>query len=374
MRLAAEGSSSGSVGFSRRFFISPVLLFISLSVLSFSVQGAAWARGDISAKAAVVMDSQTHRILYAKNADLKLKPASTTKLVTAMVALDRLNPDKMVRISREAAYTPSIAPHLRPGDIVSVHDLLYLALMRSINGAAVALAEAVSGSESAFAVLMNEKAASLNAKDTRYVNASGLPAPGQYITASDLALILDGALRYPLIRQIINTKEKDMYISGRHVYLQNTDKLLWSDDDLIGGKTGYTRAAEHCLVFAASKGDCTLVTSLLGERERGRLWLDGKRLLEKSYLVANGVAPPEIYKSSVVLTSYEPGRHRHIRRRHVMRRGHRRLLARHHAVKRHAVRHNMHRSRRVRLIARHYLHHKHKKRFIVKKRRKNLAA
>ncbi|MDA8085312.1 MAG: D-alanyl-D-alanine carboxypeptidase [Nitrospiraceae bacterium] len=317
------------------------------------------------------MDSQTHRILYAKNADLKLKPASTTKLVTAMVVLDRLSPDKMVRVSKEAAYTPSIPPHLRPGDVVSVRDLLYLALMRSINGAAVALAQAVSGSESAFAVLMNQKAASLNAKETHYVNASGLPAPGQYITASDLALILDGALRYPLIRQIINTKEKDLDIDGRQVYLRNTDKLLWSDDDLIGGKTGYTRAAEHCLVFAASKGDCTLVTSLLGERERDRLWLDGKKLLEKSYLVANGEAAPEIYKSHVVLTSYEPARH-HIRRHHVLRRWHRKSAVKHYRVhyrvKRRMARRHMLRNQRVKLIARHYLRHDHKRRYLHKKR------
>ncbi len=266
------------------------------------------------------MDGQTHRILYAKNADLKLKPASTTKLVTAMVVLDKLSPDTIVVIGRNAAYTPSISPRLRPGDRVTVRDLLYLALMRSINGAAVALGEAVAGSESSFATLMNAKVASLNAKNTRFVNATGLPAPGQYITAENLAVILDSALKYPLIKQIINTREKDLYIDGRHLYLRNTDKLLWSNDDLIGGKTGYTRAAEHCLVFAASKGDCTIVTSLLGEHVRGRLWVDGQKLLEESTQVSNGTAQPEIYetpvKSPVVLTSYEPSRHvrRHLRR------------------------------------------------------------
>ncbi len=264
------------------------------------------------------MDGQTHRILYAKNADLKLKPASTTKLVTAMVVLDKLNPDSVVIVSKDAAYTPSIAPRLRPGDRVTVRDLLYLALMRSINGAAVALSEAVSGSQSSFALLMNEKVASLNAKNTKFVNATGLPAPGQYITASNLAIILDSALKYPLIKQIINTREKDLYIGKRHLYLRNTDKLLWADDDLIGGKTGYTRAAEHCLVFAASKGNCTIVTSLLGEQIRDHLWSDGQKLLNQSVQVANGTAQPEIYetKNPVVLTSYEPVRHgRHLSRR-----------------------------------------------------------
>ncbi len=335
------------------------------------------------------MDGQTHKLLYAKNPNLRLEPASTTKLVTAMVALDKLYPDAMVRVSRRAAYTPSIAPHLRPGEMISVHDLLYFALMRSINGAAVALAEAVSGSESAFTVLMNQKAASLGAIQTRYVNATGLPAPGQYITASDLALILDGALRYPLIRQIIHTKQKEMDVDGRHVFLRNTDELLWSDGNLIGGKTGYTRAAENCLAFAASRGDCTLVASLLGERERGNLWLEGKRLLEKSYLVANGTTPPEIYKSPVVLTAYEPARRRiwsrsrrRYRRRRLMARHYRRLrlkkrmpmkrqllskrLAANPHVKSHIKRRIRHRRRR--LMARRYRRHPVKKRVPLKRK------
>ena len=360
-----ENSSSGHIGFSKAVLF--LVFFISFLFLT----GVAWAKADISARAAVVMDAQTHKILYAKNADLKLMPASTTKLVTAMVVLDRLDPAKVVRVSRDAAYTPSIAPHLRPGDMVTVRDLLYLALMRSINGAAVALAEAVSGSESSFAVLMNQKAASLNAKDTRYVNATGLPASGQYITADDLAMILAGALRYPLIREIINTKEKDLVIGGRSVYLRNTDRLLWADDSLIGGKTGYTRAAEHCLVFAASKGDCTIVTSLLGERVRDSLWLDGKKLLEKSYLVANGTAPPEIYQSPVVFTSYEPGRRVRHRIRHRLMRH-----VRHH-VRRHLVRHRMVRWHHIRhrtVVSKHYRRHLHKRKFIAKKRRRNISA
>ena len=399
MQLTGKGPSGSVLSGKSKIPIVPAFLFFSFfSVLFFQTakSGAAQAQIPVHARAAVIMDGQTHKLLYAKNPDLKLKPASTTKLVTAMVVLDKLAPDTLVTVSRRAAYTPSIAPHLRPGERMSVRDLLYFALMRSINGAAVALAEAVSGSESAFTVLMNQKAVSLGAKDTRYVNSTGLPARGQYITASDLALITDGALRYPLIRQIIHTREKDLDVDGRHVFLRNTDELLWSDDNLIGGKTGYTRAAEHCLAFAASRDGCTLVGSLLGERQRGNLWFEGKRLLEKSYQIANGAAPPEIYKSPVVFTAYEPLRRRvwrrHIRRHRRMRflarryrrlraarllAARRRLLAkryrRHHPVRRRArVRCRLRRRRtaaarraslrrkqllrrRVRLIARHYL-------------------
>lgn len=379
---------------SRRTTLSKFFSFIavfSLFATVFISQSAIAQNIPVTARAAVVMDGQTHRILYAKNPDVKLMPASTTKLVTAMVVLDRLNPDQVVVVSKRAAYTPSIAPRLWPGARVTVRQLLYLALMRSINGAAVQLAETVAGSQAAFARLMNAKAASLGAKDTRFVNATGLPAPGQYITAENLAIILDSALKYPLIRQIINTKEKDITVGRRRLYLTNTDKLLWSDDNLIGGKTGYTRAAEHCLVFAASKGGCTIVTSLLGEPIRNHLWSDGQKLLDESELVASGQAKPEIYetpvKSPVVLTSYEPRHHfrrriirhfrRHVRkrfvRRHVVRKAH---IARkyHHVVRkahpirrvrRRFIRHrNLTAKRRVRELGKKILSHRHRARVL----------
>ncbi len=361
-----------------KFIPFAAVFFLFSSVL---ISRSAIARNiPVTARAAVVMDGQTHKILYAKNPDMKLMPASTTKLITAMVVLDRLNPDQVVVVSKRAAYTPSIAPRLWPGARVTVRQLLYLALMRSINGAAVQLAETVSGSQAAFARLMNAKAASLGATDTRFVNATGLPAPGQYITAENLAIILDSALKYPLIKQIINTKVKDITIDGRRLYLANTDRLLWSDGNLIGGKTGYTRAAEHCLVFAASEGDCTIVTSLLGEPIRNHLWSDGQRLLNESELVVSGQAKPEIYethvKSPVVLTSYESRRHfrrriiRHFRRplrRHFVRR----RFAKRHIVRRpHLVKRFHHIVRKARLIRRPH------RRFIRHKylRHKNLTA
>lgn len=339
----------GSVSGSRRLQ-AVILSFISI----FLFAGFAWA-DDIGARAAIVLDGSTGRILYAKNPELKLMPASTTKLVTAMVALDKLNPDSVVTIRADAANVPSVSPHLRPGDKVTVRDLLYLALMRSINGAAVALSEATAGSQQAFVPLMNQKVASIGAVNTRYANASGLPDPGQYVTAHDLSRIMIAALKYPLIKQIINTRETSITIGRRSLYLRNTDKLLWADSGLIGGKTGYTRAAEHCLVFAASKGDDTLVAAILGDPVRDYLWRDGHTLIEKSYQVASGKAEPEIYvndsrQGPVVLTSYNPYGScstRRVSRRHIRHR-----LARRVRLRRHHVWHRRH----VRHIARHYRH------------------
>jgi D-alanyl-D-alanine carboxypeptidase (penicillin-binding protein 5/6) len=255
------------------------------------------------------MDCETDRVLYAKNPNLRLLPASTAKLVTAMVALDRLSADSVVVVGRNAAWTPSVSPRLRPGQKLFVRDLLHLALMRSINGATVALAEAVAGSEEAFARMMNEKAASLGAVNTRFVNASGLPGPGQYITAHDLARIMKASLGYDVIRQIISTREIVLDADGRNYHLRNTNRLLWAEDDIIGGKTGFTRAARHCLTFAASKGGCTLVGSILGEPYRDLLFSNAENLLSQGYLIAQGLAAPEIYmnapESPVVYASYD---------------------------------------------------------------------
>ena len=255
---------------------------------------------DISARAAVVIDGSTGNILYAKNPNVKLFPASTTKLVTAMVVLDRLDPETVVTVSQEAANTPSVSPHLRAGEKLKVRDLLNIALIRSVNSAAVALAEAVSGSEEAFAKLMNAKALSIGAESTRYVNASGLPGDGQHITAFDLALIMKQALGYPMIVEIVNTRAQQIYTEGgRKILVRNTNHLLWTDEDMVGGKTGYTRAARHCFVCAGQKGDKVLVAAVLGESVRSELWHDASTLLERGDDVLSKKREPEIYYTSI---------------------------------------------------------------------------
>jgi len=287
------------------------LALMILPAVSYAVPGV--FAGEIAARSAVVIDGSNEKILYAKNPNWKQPPASTTKLVTAMVAMDRLNPDSIITISSTAAYTPSVSPRLRPGERFTVRDILYLALMRSVNGAAVALAEAAAGSEDAFAVMMNEKAARLGADSTHFINASGLPGPNQYITAFDLAKVMRESLKYPLVQDALGTRTKEIYSAdGRRLFLKNTNQLLWSDDDCIGGKTGYTRAARHCFVSAARKGQSTIITAVLGDSVRDDLWGDSKVLLAKGYDVIAQKTEPLIYFSSsdespVVLASYDAG-------------------------------------------------------------------
>ncbi len=315
-----------------------VQLFFVLFFLLFAGRPAwndAYA-AEVGARAAVVIDGATDKILYAKNPDSKLLPASTTKLVTAMVVLDNISPDAVITIGATAADTPSVTPHLRTGERFKVRDILYLALMRSVNGAAVALAEATAGSEERFVALMNEKVSSLGAENTRFVNATGLPAPGQYITALDLTKVMKASLQYPLIKEIINTRTMDIHSTeGRRIFVKSTDQLLWVDDELLGGKTGYTRAARHCFVCAAQKGGNTLISAVLGESVRDDLWRDSQTLLNRGYDVITQKTEPVIYFSNVedtpvVLAAYKGGADkRHKIARHRTSRGARLAAHRH---------------------------------------------
>lgn len=226
----------------------------------------------VTAKACIVLDDKG-AVLYEKNSSIKHPPASTVKLVTAMVALDRLDPAKLVSVSRSAAQTRSIKPRLRLNDELTVSDLLHLALMKSINSAAVALAEETAGSEAAFVELMNQKAEELGACDTHFVTASGLPKGQQYTTARDLAVILKKALTYPLIKEILAKKEAFIFTTdGKELYLENTDNLLWSRSNMVGGKTGFTNSARHCFVGALDTGKGLIYTVVLGSSSRSRMW------------------------------------------------------------------------------------------------------
>lgn len=268
------------------------LKFLSLFFLLFLLHSISFA-DDMDAPTAVAVDAQTGKILYGKNPHLKLPPASTTKLVTAMVALERLSPERKITISENAAKTPSVSPKLKAGEVYTVHDLIYLALMRSVNSAAVALSEAVAGSEEDFIKLMNEKVNKIGAKDTKFANASGLPGKEQYTTVYDLTKIMSHALSYPLIREVIQTRVYVIHSEdGKEHFIQNTNQLLWTEDNIIGGKTGYTRRARHCFVSAARIDNRLVYTAILGVPNRDKLWKDTEILLAKAENVLSGKNEP----------------------------------------------------------------------------------
>lgn len=251
-----------------------IYFFVLLTaiLLMQAVPATAVPQKQIPAKACVVMDS-SGAVLFAKYPDAKLAAASTVKLVTAMVVIDKLSPETKVKISKNAGRVRSIQPRLHADEEFTVSDLLHLALMKSINSAAVALSEAAAGSEQEFVTLMNQKAKELGAKNTLFANASGLPKGIQYTTASDLVLIMRAALSYPLIKEILGRKVWLVRTSeGRELFLESTNELLWQNQNMIGGKTGYTGNARHCFVCAINTDKGPLFTAVLGARSRYSLW------------------------------------------------------------------------------------------------------
>ncbi len=260
------------------------LLSLALFLSAFAAFSASSFAEAIASRAAVVMDASTGEILYAKNSNDLLPPASTAKLMTAMVVMEKLNLSDIVTISQRASQARPVKAGFRKGDKVTIEGLLYAALVKSANDAAIALAEATAGSEECFVSLMNRKAASIGAVNTKFINATGLPGEGQYITAIDLSVLLRAALSHPKLREILGTPAAEVSTEkGKAIFLKSTDKLLWSDQEIIAGKTGYTFMAKHCLVFAAERNKKTIIISLLGSPSRKNLWKEARELTDKGF-------------------------------------------------------------------------------------------
>ncbi len=253
---------------------------------------------EIKSRAAVVMDAVTGRVLYAKNPDLRLMPASTTKLMTALVVVEKANLSSVTTVSKRAANTAPTRAGLKEGDKVTIETLLYAALIKSANDASVALAEAVAGSEKEFIKLMNRKAIAIGANDTRFINPNGLPGKGQYTTAYDLSKIMRQAIKYPVLKEILGTRVAEVTTeTGKTIFVKNTNKLLWSDEELLGGKTGYTHQARHCFVSAGERNNETIVVALLGTPSRDLLWKETEDLMTFGYRVMNNMDEPVVYLS-----------------------------------------------------------------------------
>lgn len=233
----------------------------------------------LGSAAAILMDWQTGQVLFEKGARQRRDPASTTKVLTALVVLERANLSDQVAVSRRAAYTPGSSMGIRPGEVHSVHDLLHGLLLRSGNDAAVALAEHVSGSVEAFALLMNQRARELGARQTHFTNPHGLTDANHHTTAYDLALIAREALRNPWFANVVSLREQPLTYEAldRDVVLSNTNRLLYSLPGADGVKTGTTSAAGACLIASATRDEHKLITVVLRASNR---WNESARLLE----------------------------------------------------------------------------------------------
>ncbi len=237
---------------------------------------------DLKARSFIAIDKKTGRILASKEPTIRIPMASLTKIMTAVLVLENTKPDDYVTISKNAVLAYGEEAHLRPGENITVENLLYALLLSSSNDSAVAFAEHVSGSESEFARLMNEKASKLHLTNTKFVTASGLDDPNHYSSALDLAMLTRYALRNKKFREIVSTKIKTITSKeGITHNLKNTDILLKDGDiDVLGGKTGYTEEAGECLIIDAEKGGNEIITVVLGSQDR---FGETKKLLKWSF-------------------------------------------------------------------------------------------
>ncbi|MHB1654572.1 MAG: D-alanyl-D-alanine carboxypeptidase family protein [Desulfitobacteriaceae bacterium] len=233
----------------------------------------------VSADAAVLLDVATGDVLYDKQAHKKRAPASTTKIMTAILGLELGRPEEVVTVSQKAAGVGESTLHLDPGEKIILYELITGALVKSGNDACVAIAEQIAGSEEKFVNLMNQKALLLGATDTHFANPNGLPNKDHYSSAYDLAMMARYGLQLPAFSSIIRQKETEIHFLEPDVMmdLRNTNKLLWSYPYADGVKTGTTNAAGKCLVASATRDGRQLVAVVLQAPNR---FGDAQKLLE----------------------------------------------------------------------------------------------
>lgn len=235
-----------------------------------------------AARSAVLMEMDTGRVLYAQNADEALPMASTTKIMTALLAIERGDPEDKVTAGKNAFGVPGTSIYLAEGETLTLEEMLYGLMLASGNDAAVAIAEHIGGSVENFCRMMTERARALGCGQTQFTTPHGLPSPGHCTTARELALIAREAMKLPLFRRIVSTQRASIPWDG-HDYsrvLNNKNRLLSSYPGAIGVKTGYTKAAGRCLVFAAEREGMTLLGAVLNCPD----WFDeAERILDAGF-------------------------------------------------------------------------------------------
>ncbi|WP_372996555.1 D-alanyl-D-alanine carboxypeptidase family protein [Lutispora sp.] len=249
--------------------LATVLVFIC----SFSTT---WAEPDITSPSAILMDAETGRVLYEKESNVKRFPASTTKIMTAILCIEKGNLDDIVTIGTNPPLVErgSSQIYLIPGEQLTLEQLLYAMMLESANDAAVAIAEHISGSVEDFAKLMNKRAKELGAFNTNFVNPNGLHDDNHVTTAKDLALIAKHAMTLPKFREVVSTVNYTIPETNKQPernYITNTNKLIWKQNKTfsyeyaIGIKTGYTTKAKNNLVAGALKDGTELISVVMNE-------------------------------------------------------------------------------------------------------------
>ena len=244
---------------------------------------------ELYALSAVLMDGESGRVLYEKDGERPLANASTTKVLTCIVALENSPGDDYVQVSQNAASQPEVKLGLQKGEQYYLEDLLYSLMLKSHNDAAVAIAEHCGGSVEGFARMLNRKAKQIGCKDTYFITPNGLDAEDEngkhHTTAKDLALIMRYAVKNETFLHIAQTRDYTFSeITGKRTFsVHNANAFLDMRDGVLAGKTGYTSQAGYCYVCAWEKEGKTFIVSLLGcgwPNHKTYKWSDTEKLLD----------------------------------------------------------------------------------------------
>lgn len=243
-----------------------IIALITVCLLVFSFDVSAFANGvSVSAQSAVLICANNGKVLFSRSSDKQLSMASTTKIMTSLIALEAASPDTEITVTKEMVGVEGTSMGLLPGDSVSLRELVYGMLLQSGNDAANTVAYVLGGSPEGFAQMMNERAAEIGMKNTNFVTASGLDDKNHYSTAYDMALLACESIKNPEFASICSLKSARLTY-GNPPYartLTNHNRLLWKYEDTIGIKTGFTKKSGRCLVSAAERNGVILVAVTL---------------------------------------------------------------------------------------------------------------
>lgn len=256
----------------RKFIVILIILIIVSLMQGFTYPST-------SAESAVLIDSKTGRVMYSYNHNIRRPMASTTKIMTALLAIEYGNLDSIVTVKDNAVGVEGSSIYLAKGEKILLKDLLYGLMLRSGNDAAIAIAEHISGSVDKFVELMNKKAKDIGAINTKFVNPHGLHDSNHFSTAYDLAIITKEAMKMDFFREIAKTKT---WVADREInqYFSNKNDVLWEYKGGDGVKIGYTRAAGRCLVASATRDEVQLIAVVIND---GNWFNDCYRMLDYGF-------------------------------------------------------------------------------------------
>lgn len=238
---------------------------------------------NLNSRSCIVLDRLSKKVLYGKNEKNKVKMASTTKIMTAIVIIENCDLNTTVEVSKKAANTGGSRLGLKTGDKITIRDLLYGLMLCSGNDAAVCLAETSAGSVAEFSELMNNKAQELGLSNTHFESPHGLDSDNHYTTAYELAILSDYALKNSTFLNIVGTKNYTVTINGSSKNLSNTNELLGNLNGVYGIKTGFTNGANRCLVTACKRGNMDIICVVLGADTKNFRTKDSIKLIEYSF-------------------------------------------------------------------------------------------